>query len=669
MHNIRIAILGPDSVGKSTFLNTILTNVYSEITDKKTAFQPEIYHIDFNSENDDPTKIFEKNKIANRKNDKKNIKSIHHNVTMMCETLENQNIYLGNFITLHKTITPIFYKMPGLNEKTLLKHTMETFNEFDIIFLLIDINTCLTTSHEIKLLDSIFSCIQNQQTMFQKELLLYFIANKCDEFSDRYEEMLENASVLIKRYIGDYQLDTSILTIKMIPMSLETAYIYRMQKYNQQVAIDTKYINRFGIDMFGKINWNKMSEIDKKNKLDGIFDDNNFNCMMESCNFIKLKEILEKDLTPTMQFKLVMNKYKQLITEICDLDLVICDKNICFGNDEIQDGYFDSVKKIIQDVTKIILDLKNSGNNSTNDFSSFINPVENLINILLNKYASNRCHIYDHIGELYDSLCNYKLVIGIELENLNNIIIMIKNHIVTYYENGLNNNHIDINVAKEYISHLEKYISDPSYYYEKILINNLNIYNSEPSQIIKYNELISEKCKINLKSIIINQLYNLYCNLCTEPTVKYYNSINIPNYIYAIYHFWDQKKIENKKIYNGYIFDELFFVIYKLYINNKISLREKYVPCELKLEKFLCNMLETDISDLYSNTEIDIKLIKNRIENMDNPFKNTKNKLKKKCNLSYQEDESNTENSSEESSKKEKKILKKNNSKKKIITK
>lgn len=660
MHNIRIAILGPDSVGKSTFLNTILTNIYSEITDKKTANRPEIYYVNPELENVNAIEIYEKNKIANKKYDKKNIKPVHHEITMIKKTLENQNVHLGNFITLHNTITPVFYNLPGLNEKSLLKYTVETFSDFDIIFFVVDIDTCLTTTYEIKLLDTILSCIQDQKTTCEKEFLLYIIANKCDEMSDKHKEMLEHAENLVKKYAEDYNLDD--LSIKIIPMSLETAYIYRMQKYNSEVPIDIKYINRFGTDMFGKINWNKMSETDKKNKLDGIFDDNNFNCMMESCNFTKLKNILESDLTLSMQFKLVINKYKQLITEICELNLVTCDEE-CLGNDDIQIGYFETVKKIIDDITKIITDLKKMGEHVSSDLSIFTNPIEKIIDILSIEYVSNKCHIYDHIGELYDSLRNYKSMINNDLnENLNNIIDTIKNHIITFYENGLENNGIKIDIAQDYILQLEKYVPEPCKYYEDILINNLNIYNSEPSQIVNYNEMTSKKCNIDLKSIAISQLYNLYSNLCSETITKYYDNINIPNYIYAIYNFWNYKIMDNKKIYSGYIFDEFFFIIYKLYINNKILLDVEYVPCELILEKYLCNLLE---SNMHSETQNNIKLVKNRIGYIKFSMKNSKKKewnndLEEFWLSSSEDNVSDSENSSEEFYKKGKHHSKKN---------
>ena len=42
-NNIHIAILGPVSAGKSTFLNSLFSNTFSEMKRKKTTMLPQIY--------------------------------------------------------------------------------------------------------------------------------------------------------------------------------------------------------------------------------------------------------------------------------------------------------------------------------------------------------------------------------------------------------------------------------------------------------------------------------------------------------------------------------------------------------------------------------------------------------------------------------------------------
>ena len=42
--NIHIAILGPVSAGKSTFLNALFSNTFSDMKRKKTTMLPQIYH-------------------------------------------------------------------------------------------------------------------------------------------------------------------------------------------------------------------------------------------------------------------------------------------------------------------------------------------------------------------------------------------------------------------------------------------------------------------------------------------------------------------------------------------------------------------------------------------------------------------------------------------------
>ena len=254
--NINIAIVGPVSAGKSTLMNTLFINKFSEMKIKRTTMQPQIYIETYNNIISDDILLKNTNCNKNYYNEKNiKIEPIYHNVNK-----------IRDFVELNKNISFVIHDLPGLNDsstdKEYFNYINNNFNLYDIIFFVIDINSSLNTSDEIKILDTILRNIREQKDKFNKEILLYVIANKYDNENEEYNEMIEQANKIISEKIKLMELEN--FTAKLIPMSLETAYIYRMNKYNPSKNLDLKYIDRIGNDNFGKREWKKMNETEKR---------------------------------------------------------------------------------------------------------------------------------------------------------------------------------------------------------------------------------------------------------------------------------------------------------------------------------------------------------------------------------------------------------------------
>ena len=114
--NIKIAILGPVSAGKSTFFNSLCSNTCSDMKRKKTTMLPQIYNIVHDKNKIDSIEdIYNKNKESNER-----ILNLRENGQFIIEKdfteiIHNINL-IPDFITLSdKNATYSILDIPGLN--------------------------------------------------------------------------------------------------------------------------------------------------------------------------------------------------------------------------------------------------------------------------------------------------------------------------------------------------------------------------------------------------------------------------------------------------------------------------------------------------------------------------------------------------------------------------
>ncbi len=185
--NICIAILGPVSAGKSTLLNALFANTYSEMRRKKTTMLPQIYQTscDASDHPSQATKILEQNTRSNRevlasrdagtfgsKLDGKLDSKLNESIHCVCP--------IDGFITLpdpHATYQII--DMPGLNcgggDDMYYKYLDAKAPEIDIYVLVFDLNSGLGTTDEIRVLEQV-----NQWVHTYQHAQVHVLINKCD---------------------------------------------------------------------------------------------------------------------------------------------------------------------------------------------------------------------------------------------------------------------------------------------------------------------------------------------------------------------------------------------------------------------------------------------------------------------------------------------------------
>ena len=153
--NIKIAIIGPVSAGKSTFFNALCSNTCSEMKRKKTTMLPQIYHTTNNLNIVDSIEtIYAKNKQSNddilvkRESGQfiydRDFKEINHLIKV-----------IPDFINLRQNTTYSILDMPGLNcggETIYYDYIKQNSSSIDIYVLVFDINSGLNTTDEINII-------------------------------------------------------------------------------------------------------------------------------------------------------------------------------------------------------------------------------------------------------------------------------------------------------------------------------------------------------------------------------------------------------------------------------------------------------------------------------------------------------------------------------------
>lgn len=288
---INVAIMGCVSTGKSTFLNMLMTNMFSDCHRKRTTMMPQVYReiTDFES-----ATLLRGNKSEYTR-ELSDLDNIRANNTAVNESMKDQ-AKSGTSINI-KDIKPIeyivpkikgfaklasdpsisevtlaIYDLPGLNDslskKSYFEYIQANFDTYDIIIFMVDINSAMNTSDEMDILNIILLGLQKNIVRCRYQKLLILI-NKCDELNDSIEPLPLDSELLdmyhqCKSIITSRCKELSIHLPQFACISCEDAFIYRMIKDNQFDKLDEKYINRIGHLEFNAREWKKLTLPEKK---------------------------------------------------------------------------------------------------------------------------------------------------------------------------------------------------------------------------------------------------------------------------------------------------------------------------------------------------------------------------------------------------------------------
>ena len=407
-NSIRIGLIGPVSCGKSTLLNAICVNQYEDMKIRRTTMLPSVYKESnqmIYKNKEEKQKIYEQNREMNRK-----IYDQDELSNENCKVMENIIPQIQNFIDLPKNVFLDIYDIPGLNDpktKDIYFQWIENnFDQLDVIFHIVDINSPLNTSDQIDILKMIVKNIENEKTKHNREVFLLTIINKCDDMEldddeDDFkfdEEEFENYEQ-IRKYtydtIKENATDENNIHCEFIPISAADTFIYRMLHNDPNVELDMKLLQKFGINEIGKRKWNKMNGPEKRKYISSYFEKADINDTLKLTGYNHFKKCLNSYLTKEKQSFILSSRLKyELTSEKLMNQNISKDKQQLESLIEIYNSYCSKIWTI---------DKLYKTNNSQ--------MVTDLINLHLSRWVNTISDISNSNQESIDRLEDYKSII------------------------------------------------------------------------------------------------------------------------------------------------------------------------------------------------------------------------------------------------------------------
>lgn len=153
---INICIIGGVSVGKTTFFQALFAGEYDDVAKKRSTMHPHVYR-----ESSNPAALPKHIKLVNSTKNASVIEKTERGIEITGDDIVELTYDVGHvydFVGHHASLNRIFYDTPGLNDaKTkniYYKYLSDNFCKFDVVVLMIDVNTGMNTSDEMEILQS-----------------------------------------------------------------------------------------------------------------------------------------------------------------------------------------------------------------------------------------------------------------------------------------------------------------------------------------------------------------------------------------------------------------------------------------------------------------------------------------------------------------------------------
>jgi len=252
--NIKLAIFGPVSAGKTTFFNALMSNKCSGMARKKLTMLPQIYQIVNEGEIHTIQGIYQNNKFFNEE-----ILKLREAGTFDPEQHFTELIYninpIQDFIQLPDiTATYSILDMPGLNcagDTLYYDYVKKISPTIDIYLVVFDINSGLNTTDEINILKFIVEQIQQNNHGY-----LHILINKCDNIiingdnitleDEELDELYKRIEEAIHKYCSPIHDKVSFS-----PLCSQKLYIYRSVQ-NDITTIEEEHLNNIISEELGK---------------------------------------------------------------------------------------------------------------------------------------------------------------------------------------------------------------------------------------------------------------------------------------------------------------------------------------------------------------------------------------------------------------------------------
>ena len=326
---IKIAVLGNVSAGKTTLLNALFCDKYGEVSMKRTTAGINFFRVHTNvDDTNDTTTESDGETGTNWSNGPPKTRSAGSILKEI--SADNYNLRSDGYehilekvfdIALTKDLVPmrkdtklVLVDIPGINEaNTVIKYkdyVAETWMSFDGVIVVMDARQGVNTEDQVSLLKFV------KEQLPKKNIPVIILCNKADDPGDEeQEELVKEARHEVENIFGSSCLETSLETViksvndktstnhrsttLMTPVFLAVsaihAFIHQSASIMTREAFDNfdqDLLEKLGREQIGRRRWNVLSEQEKRNEAYKVVKEGYQDGLQDS-NFDKLMKALE----------------------------------------------------------------------------------------------------------------------------------------------------------------------------------------------------------------------------------------------------------------------------------------------------------------------------------------------------------------------------------------
>lgn len=330
---ISIALVGCVSTGKSTILNALFLDQFSDMKIKRTTMLPQVYH-----------EVSSKREILTGKEINKQTRATNTDIIKKTETgniitleeCKQMDFYVHkiNYINvLHKGVHFAIYDIPGLNDartKNVYFNWLNiNFRFFDIVLFVVDIMSGLNTSDEVEILMQLLKNMKEIEDKHNKYIQLIVVINKCDDLDidndkinicdDEQQEMFDQIKSTVEEKIKTVQINR---VLYFTPLCARDAYLFRILKKNPEYELTPDQKNHILLNVYGKLICKTKSKKDKDKMITEFIENTEkIDAIIKSTGFDQLIEVIRMIFPIDKQYDALLSNIMYDVRQIKQFDL------------------------------------------------------------------------------------------------------------------------------------------------------------------------------------------------------------------------------------------------------------------------------------------------------------------------------------------------------------
>ena len=575
---INIGLFGAISSGKTTFLNAITGQQYSDTEIKKTTMVPQVY-LETDDIKPNAAIIRGKNREANESILKlldlnqftlTHCQPIYHQLDRICDMFDPEIIDPNLKINI--------YDIPGLNDSAskniYFEWVRQNINLFDIIIFMTDITKGLNNSDEIEIIDLLI------ESMTRSKSRMICLMNKCDDiyYDDEINDLVfeekqeENIYIQANNILAEIARKYNMLDLNninsgkiygnritaFIPISSENCFVYRALLKNPGIDIELDQIhkNRICKNECGTSQWKRMSQQERDNMICNVIIDleKTYYSKIRDTGYLSVKNIIQNTImenkTEFLVYRLENEISKLLVPVLDDVHSYVTRVKI----------YNDKLTMINQlrntDITvaydALWINVKLTINNYINNIMKIDTRVIRFGDLIdLNEFDKLHATMQDYCLNFYTLAKSLEELPEYPNESINQNKNRLSNKLLSIYDQLLaiewvDQSHIKPDNLKSYLDIIAIYAEEKlSYYFTKFLelcvgskCRNLCCYEKSLRNLITFylkDRQISENTAKSLTLLLLNKIA-LITDKPTEESFEYLVRLkNIINSMRGVY--------------------------------------------------------------------------------------------------------------------------------------